>query len=197
MFGVSGKKKVNFEQIFSSATDTWQYLYGDSSKTVSIFSDNDFIDAWLSSKNVGLVTQVIRAEALKDNIPSLRQMIWLCGMYFQNVASFAPSKAEELQLQIAFLKDRVEFCEKAIHLGLVENTYYAMVSCANLYTLLTGPGRQLNDKDTVTALNGIVKYATLFLASGENDPELIEDANQLLKQYSALARLTNSINDRP
>ncbi|WP_318370759.1 hypothetical protein [Enterobacter sp.] len=195
MFGSFGKKKVDYEKIFSSAADTRQYIYSDRSKTVSILGDNDFIDAWLSSKNIGIVTQVIREEAIKNNLPSIKQMIWLYSLYFQNVENFASTKNEQTQLQITFLKERVLFCERAINLGLTGQSYYAMISSANLYSILAGLGSNISDTDAINALNGIIKFAKIFLASGENDQELIDDANALLKKYSALSQISNMLNE--
>jgi len=197
MFGSFGKKKVDYEKIFSSATDTRQYIYSDSSKTVSILGDNDFIEAWLASKNIGNVTQVIREEAIKNNIPSIKQMIWLNSLYFQNVENFASTKNEQTQLQIVFLKERILFCERAVGLGLTEQSYYAMISSANLYSILAGLGSKVSDIDALNALKGIIKYAKIFLASGENDKELIEDAKALLKQYGALSQISSMLNEHP
>jgi len=76
MFGLFGKKP-NFDKIFSNQAEITNYLFGDRSKTSAILGDDDFINAWLSSKNVGSVTAVINSHALKGDIPSLKQMMAL------------------------------------------------------------------------------------------------------------------------
>lgn len=85
------------------------------------------------------------------------------------------------------------FCEKAIEFGL-DQSYYAMISCANLYLILTKQLKtDISDKSTINALNGIVKHAKSFINSDYNDAELIKDAKKLLEQYAPLAQLINSL----
>lgn len=193
MFGIF-KNKVNYEKIFSSAEETYRHIYRDRSKTVEILGDESFIDAWLSNRNVAVVTTVIRNEALKGDIPSVKQMIWLTDLYFRDAENLTSDKAEQIKLKVAFLKDRIMFCEKAISLGLKDQAYSAMISCANLYAIIAPQQKNMTDVSTRDALNGIVNHARQFIDSGYGDAEFIGDAKELLKQYAPIAQLTNALN---
>ena len=193
MFGFFNGK-VDYAKIFSSADGTYRHIYGDKSKTVEILGDEVFIEAWLSSRNVAVVTEVIRNEALKGDIPSLKQMIWVSDIYFRDAENLTRDKNEQISLKVAFLKDRIIFCEKAISLGLKDQAYSAMVSCANLYAILAPQQKNITDTSTRSALNGIVKHARQFIESGYGDPELIGDAKKLLSQYAPVAKLSNALN---
>jgi hypothetical protein len=69
------RTKPNYEQIFSSQEETKKFIYDDRTKTSSILGDQNFINAWLDSKNCGEITAVIETEAMKGDIPSLKQVI--------------------------------------------------------------------------------------------------------------------------
>ncbi|RZN98123.1 hypothetical protein EKG40_31430 [Pseudomonas moorei] len=188
--------KVNYEKFFSSADETHRYIYGDRSRTAEILGNEKFIEAWLSSRNVAVVSTVIRDEALNGDIPSLKQMIWVSDLYFRDAENLTKNTTEQLNLKTAFLQDRIMFCEKAISLGLIDHAYHAMVSCANLYAILAPKQNNITDASTRSALNGIIKYARHFIESGYDDPELISDAKELLKQYVPIAQLTNALNQQ-
>ena len=192
MFGIFGNKP-NYEKIFSSTNETHRYIYGNKSRAVDILGDKAFIDAWLSSCNVAAVTAVIRNEALKGDIPSLKQMIWVTNLYFRDVDNITNDKTEQFNLKVAFLKDRIMFCEKAISLGLKDQAYIAMVSSANLYAIIA-PQKNTTDTSTRDALNGIVNHARAFISAGHDDVELIRDAQELLRQYAPIAQLSNALN---
>ena len=195
MFGFL-KGKVDYEKIFSSADETHRYIYGDRSKTAEILGNEAFIESWLSSRNVGIVTTVIRNEATRGDAPSLKQMIWVTDLYFRDTENLTRDKNEQFKLKVEFLKDRIMFCEKAIVIGLKGQSYAAMVSCANLYAILAPLQKDFKDTSTVNALNGIIKHARIFIETGYNDPEMIGDAKELLKQYTPIAQLTNSMNQQ-
>ncbi|MEH6640575.1 hypothetical protein [Vreelandella glaciei] len=195
MFGFF-KGKVDYERIFHSAEETYRHIYGNRSKTVEILGSTAFIDAWLGSPNVATVTAVISNEALKGDVPSLKQMIWVTDAYYKDAENLTRDKDEQRQLKTGFLKDRVEFCQKAIDLGLKDKSYPAMVSCVNLYTILSPYEKDATNISSAAqyALNGIVNYAQQFIESGYDAPDLIDDAKTLLKQYTPLAQLTHQIN---
>ncbi|MBV5350021.1 hypothetical protein JZU71_02355 [bacterium] len=187
-------RKPDYQKIFSSPSSTFEYLYSDRSKTASIMGDNAFIDAWLESTNVGQVTSVIRSEALKGDIPSIKQMIWVCELYYQNADTFTSDPKERIKMKVHFLKERVLFSEKAVSLGLRDRSYQAMISNVNLYRLLADQNTALTDVETRTALNGIITNATLYLSLNEDDAGMNEDAKNVLDEYGKFAQLVNSIN---
>ena len=192
MFGFS-RGKVDYEKIFISTNETYEYIYGDKSKTAEILGDEKFIEAWLDSKNIASISGLIKNEALKGNIPSLKQMIWLSDLYFNDADNLPINENQKLEIKIASLKGRIMFCEKAIEFGL-DQSYNAKISCANLYLILTKQLKtDISDKSTINALNGIVKHAKSFINSDYNDAELIKDAKKLLEQYAPLAQLINSL----
>ncbi len=187
------KKMVNYERMFSSATETHQHIYGERSKTAEIFGSEEFIKAWLNSGSVNNVTAVIRSEALNGDIASIKQMIWVYNLYFRDVGNLPLDKDQQTELKKKYLKERIIFCEKAIALGLKDKSYAAMVSSANLYSILMSD-KTVTEENTRNALNGIVKYAKLFIESGNDDPEMIGDAENLLEQYAGIALVTNAFN---
>jgi hypothetical protein len=68
MFGMfSGTP--DYEKIFSSKEETYKFIYGDRSKTSTILGDTAFLNAWLSSKNQGHVTNTIQNEAMNGDNP--------------------------------------------------------------------------------------------------------------------------------
>ncbi|XBS68129.1 hypothetical protein ABK905_14835 [Acerihabitans sp. KWT182] len=188
------KGKPNYEQLFSSASDIHQHIYGNKTRTADILGNEEFIEAWLASKHISLVTSVIKQEALKGDIPSLKQMIWLNDIYYNNADNLTENKSQQQKIKIDSLKDRILFCERAIALGLTDQSYYAMTSCAKLYALLAPRQTDLADETTKNALNGIVNHARRFIASGYDDPELIDDAKRLLAQFAPIAALTDAFN---
>lgn len=192
MFGFL--KKTDFEKIFSSSDETYKYIYGDRSKTAGVLGDNKFIKAWINSEKIESVSSVIRKEALKGDIPSLKQMIWLADLYFNNSENLTRDKAQQMRIKVESLEDRIMLCEKAMNLGLKDQSYYAMASCVNLYSILAPQQKNVTDERTRKSLDGIVKYAKLFIDSGNNDPELISDAREILKHYAPLAIMINAFN---
>ena len=187
------RRKMDYEGVFSSADETYRYIYGNRSKTVEILGSQDFLEAWFASKNTAKVTNVIKNEALKGDIPSLKQMIWFCHQYFLNAEMMTTDRNLQLEMKVVALTDRVMFCEKAMALGL-DQSYYAMTSCWNLYSVFSSaPITSATYEIVNNALNGIVKYARLFLASGYDDPDLIGDARNLLSQFGPIAKLFNDM----
>lgn len=191
MFGFL--KKTDFEKIFSSSEETYKYIYGDRSKTVGILGNDKFIKAWINSEKIESVSAVIRREALKGDVPSLKQMIWLADLYFQNSENLSQDKSQQMRIKLESLEDRIMLCEKAINLGLKDHSYYAMVSCVNLYSILAPQQKTVTDERTRRALDGIVKHAKLFIGSGYNDPQLMSDARDVLNQYALLAQAMSSL----
>ena len=188
MFGIFNKKP-DFDKLFSSQSEIRNYIYKDRSKTSTILGDDEFINAWLSSKNVGQVTAVINDEALKGDVPSIKQMIWLCDIYFEDAEKNARDGRELLAIKTQYMKDRVMFCQKAIDRGLKDQSYYAMTSSARLFNLRSALPNSENDPITRDALMGIIKYAKLFIESGSHERDLIADAKGALEHYSPLAAL--------
>jgi hypothetical protein len=186
------KKKPNYSAIFSSPGATYELIYGDSSKTSEILGDQSFIDAWLSSPQMPRISTLIRQEAIKGDIPSVKQIIWLSEMYYQDSAQISDTSKRSV-IQISALTERIMFCDKAIDLGMKDWSYKAMASSKNLYSLLELGGASTSDQAMRDALNGIVKYSKLFLESGYNDSKLIEDAKGLLKHFEPLAKLLNTV----
>lgn len=189
MFG----KKPNYEAVFASPEETRQLIYGDKSKTADVLGNQDFINAWLSSRNMPQISALIRSEALKGDVPSIKQMIWLADIYYGNSKNI-PDAQQRIAIQKSALSERILFCEKAIGLGMAEKSYPAMISCANLYSLLESGGASVTDSATREALNGAVRNASLFLSSGYADPDLIQDAKDVLAQFAPLAKIMNAFN---
>jgi hypothetical protein len=187
-------RKPNYDKIFSSPSSTFEYLYSDRSKSASIMGDNDFLNAWQESANVGQVTGVIRSEALKGDLPSIKQMIWVCDLYYQNSDSFTSDPKESYKMKLHFLKERILFAEKAVSLGLRDRSYQAMMSSVTLYRLLASQNTAPTDVETRTALNGIITNATLYLSLNEDDPDMNEDAKNVIEEYGKFSQLINAMN---
>lgn len=183
------RSKHNFEAIFSSLPETHKYIYGNKSKTSSILGDESFIESWLSSKYVGQVTAIIKSEALKGDIPSLKQMIWLCELYFNAAENNARDADQLLAMKTKYMQDRVDYCQKAIECGLKDQAYYAMTSSAKLYLLRSKLPGSMEDPITRDALASIIKYAKIFIGSGSAERELIDDAKGALEHYGLLAQV--------
>lgn len=185
MFGIF-RTKPDFEKIFSSHSAIEEFIYGDKNKTSTILGDSEFVDAWLSSRNSGKVSAVINEKALSGDIPSLKQMIWLCEVYYDGAESLTKDSSQIIELKTKCMQDRVMFCEKAINSGLKDQSYYAMTSSAKLYLLRFGLPGSLNDQITRNALSDIVRYAKMFVDSGSREQELIADAKSAIKHYGPL-----------
>jgi hypothetical protein len=185
MFGILSRRP-NFETIFSSQSETWKYIYGDRAKTSSVLGDQGFIKAWLASKSFPQVTAVIGEEALKGDIPSLKQMIWFCNIAFEDVDNRTRDNNLRLQMKTGFLQERVMYCQKAIEQG-EDQSYYAMTSSARLFLLRAN--LPIDDPITLEALGNIVKYAKLLIASDCDQRELVEDAKRALEYYGPQAKL--------
>lgn len=192
MFGIFSKKP-DLEKIFSSQSEITKYVYGDKKRTSEILGDDSFINAWLSSRNVGNVTAVIRNQALAGDIPSLKQMIWLCEIYFSDVENCTRDPNQALIMKTKYMQDRVMFCQKAIECGLKEQSYYAMTSSAKLYLLRSNIPGSIDDKIIRDALSGILKYAKIFIESGNQDRGLIEDAKSAIKHYGPLNKIMGAM----
>jgi hypothetical protein len=185
----------DFEKIFSDSSKTHKFIYGDRAETSTILGDKGFINAWLSSKNSWQVTTIIVDEALKGNIPSLKQMIWLSDIYFNDVDNIAMDSSKRLLLKTNYMQDRVMFCQKAIDRGLKDQSYYAMTSSVKLYLLYSQLPNSMDNPIIREALSGIVKYARLFIDSGSEERELIEDAKLALRTYSPLSCILQAMHD--
>lgn len=192
MFGIFNKKP-DLEKIFSSQSEITKYIYGDRKRTSAILGDDSFINAWLSSRNVGNVTAVISSQALAGDIPSLKQMIWLCEIYFGDVENRTRDANQALTMKTKYMQDRVMFCQKAIECGLKEQSYYAMTSSAKLYLLRSNIPGSIDDQITRNALTGILKYANIFIESGNQDRELIEDAKAAIEHYGPLGKIMGAM----
>jgi hypothetical protein len=187
------KRKMDYEGLFSSADETCKYIYGNRSKTVEIMGNQDFIDAFFASKNTAKVNTVINNEAMKGDIPSLKWMIWFCHQRFLNAETMTRDRTLQLEMKVVALTERVMYCEKAMALGL-DQSYYAMTSCWNLSSIFeTLPVTSATYETQKNAMNGVVKYARLFLESGYDDPDLIGDAKNMLWKFAPLAKLFNEM----
>lgn len=191
MFGFF-KKKVSYEEIFSDIAKTYKYIYQDPSKTSKILGDEEFIKAWLTSPMCQNVTMVIRSQASKGDIPSIKQMIWVAELLYNAVDGQPISNKEAFDQKVYLLKERIKFCDKAIELGL-NQCYYAMVSCERLYSILPDSEKKLDNMsdEAKYALNGIVDHAGQVLLLKGEDPGLHDDANTLLKKYKVIWLLVN------
>lgn len=183
MFGFG--KTPDYERIFSSKEETHKFIYGNRSKTSTILGDNAFIDAWLSSKNTGQVTSVIQSEALKGDVFSLKQMIWLSEIYFENAPNVFTDENQLLEMRTTYLQDRIKYCQKAIDCGLKDQSYYAMASSVKLYNLYSKA--PIDNPFGRLAILGIVNYAQMFLKSGINETDLIQDTKNALKHFLPMA----------
>jgi hypothetical protein len=184
MFGIFSKP--NYEAIFSSQSEIRKFIYGDRAKTSAVLGDRGFMKAWLGSKSFPQVTALIGEEASKGDIPSLKQMIWLCNFGFEEVDNRTRDTNLRLQMKTGFLQERVMYCQKAIEHGM-DQSYYAMASSAKLYLLRSN--LPIDDPITLEALANIVKYAKHFIAYGSGERELVEDANGALEYYGPIAKL--------
>ena len=183
------RSKPNYEEIFASQEKTRSFIYADRAKTSSILGDNSFIEAWLDSRNVGQVTAVIEHEAMQGDIPSLKQMIWVSDAYFEDATNNFKDRSQLLEMQTMYLQDRIKYCSKAIEVGLKDQSYYALVSSVKLYKLYEKI--PLSNKNSVApiALQNIIKFSDIFIKSGVNEPELIQDAKNAIAHYGPMAKL--------
>ena len=188
MFGLF-RAKPNYEEIFSSQDETRKFVYSDRTKTSSILGDNAFIKAWLESRNVGQVTAIIKSEAMRGDIPSLKQMIWLSDCYYEDAPNNFKNKGQILEARTSYLQDRIKYCQKAIECGLKEQSYYAMTSSAKLYNMYQHIPNSMDNPVVQMALLGIIVFAEMFLESGTREPELIQDAKDAIAHYSPMANL--------
>jgi len=187
MFGLFSKKP-NYESIFASPEDTKKLIYGGRRKTADVLGNQDFIDAWLSSRHQKQVTSLIRIEALNGDIPSIKQMIWLGDIFYRDMANI-PDATKRTQLQTFALAERIVFCEKAIGLGMTEKSYPAMMSCANLYHLSS---KSFTDDASRKAISGAVRHAKLFLTLDCDDSGMIDDAKLVLRDFGPLEMIMNA-----
>ncbi|OLP54864.1 hypothetical protein BJF92_13725 [Rhizobium rhizosphaerae] len=187
-------RKPNYDKIFSSTSSIFDHLYSDRSKTASILADKDFLDAWLESAHVGQITGVIRGEAVKGDLPSIKQMIWVTDLYFQNADSFSSNPDERKKMKTHFLQERVLFAEKAVSLGLRDRSYQAMVASVNLYRLISSPSSKPTDVDIRTALNGIITNANTYLSLKDDDEGMNEDARNVLEEFGKYVDIINAFN---
>lgn len=180
-------KNPSYDEIFSSRDRIFSFLYGDPSRTATVLGDETFIDAWHASSNSSLITDIIKTEAEKGNLPSIKQMIWLCNVYFQNARDFSADQATILKIQIQSLEDRAKFCGMAVKLGDKAISYQAMTSYQNLYSIYVNSGRSHDNLKVKAAVLGIVAFAEQFIASGYDDEELIQDARNAIKEHRVMA----------
>ncbi|WP_299913375.1 hypothetical protein [uncultured Paracoccus sp.] len=188
------KKKPRYEAIFSSPEATHKYLYEDRRKTADILGDDDFVSAWLDSKNRQEISTVIRKEALKGDVPSIKQMIWLANLYYNDSDNIPVSPAERDKIKKATLKDVVFFSEKAVSMGLEDRAYQAMVAHFELYGILSSQKKSISDPEIISSINGIVRNAKTFASSGYDDPDLIDDAKSLIERFSSMVKVINALN---
>ncbi len=177
----------DYEKIFSSHEEIHKFIYGNRSKTSTILGDDDFIKAWLSSQNTGQVTSIIQKEALNGDIPSLKQMIWLSHISFEDAPNVFKDQNQLLKMRTTYLQDRIKYCQKAIDCGLKEQSYYAMTSSVELYNLYSSA--PIDNPFGRLALLGIVNYAQMFLKSGTNETDLIQDTKDALEHFKPMAEI--------
>ncbi len=192
MFGIFNKKP-DLEKIFSSQSEITNYIYGDRKRTSEILGDDSFINTWLSSRNSGNVTTVIINQALTGDIPSLKQMIWLCEIYFSDVENHTKDANQILTMKTKYMQDRIMFCQKAIDYGLKEQSYYAMTSSIKLYLLYSNIPNSMDNQITRNALAGIIKYANILIESKNQDKELTDDAKSAIEHYGSLAKIMGAM----
>lgn len=188
MFGFL-KGNTNYEKIFSSRSETQRFLYNDRTKTSEILGDQKFINSWLDSKHVGDVTAVIKGEALRGDIPSLKQMIWVCDLYYEDAPNQYSSPGELLKARTVCLQERISYCQKAIEKGLSDQSYYAMTSSAKLYNLYANASGALENPIVQRALLGIIVFAEMFLETDIAEIALRQDAENAITHYSPMANV--------
>ena len=186
------KKKINYNKEFESRDSIFSFLYGDRSRTATILGDENFLAAWHASPNASLIEGVMKAEAEKGDLPSIKQMIWLYNIYFQNARDLSSDTSTVKKIQIKSLEDRAKFCLMAVELGERQASYQAMRSYQNLYSIYMSSGMVLDDLKVKVAILGICSFAEQFLDSGYGDEELIQDAKDALKEHRVMAMFISS-----
>ena len=186
------RKKPDYEKIFSSEEEVKKHIYGDKAKTSSVLGDQDFINAWLDSKNFGKVTAVIEAEAMKGDIPSLKQMIWISDVYCEDVPNMFSNPQQILEQQTIYLLDRVKYCVKAMDCGLKEQSYYALTSSVKICNLYGNIPGAIENPIFQNSLSNIIKFAEIFINSGTSEHELVQDAKNAIEYYSPMAKLLSA-----
>lgn len=195
MFGLF-RTGLNYEKIFSSQDETRRFLYADSSKTSSILGDEAFINAWLGSKNVGNVNAVIKSEAMRGDVPSLKQMIWLSNVYYEDAPNKFKNPDQLLEARTVYLQERIKYCQNAIEFGLTDQSYYAMTSSAKLYDMYQHIPNSMNNPVVQMAVLGVVAFAEMFLESGTRERELIQDAKDAIAYYTPMANIVAQMVER-
>lgn len=191
MFSNFFRKKPDYEKIFSSDEEVKKYIYSDKAKTSSILGDQDFINAWLDSKNFGKVTAVIEAEAMKGDIPSLKQMIWISDVYCDDVPNMFSNPQQILEQQTIYLLNRVKYCVKAMECGLIEQSYYALTSSVRICNLYGNIPGAIDNQIYKSSLANIMRFGKAFINSGTSEHELIKDAKDAIAYFSPMAKLLN------
>lgn len=200
MFGF-GKSKKDYKKICKSPEDVYHLLYSDRRKTSEILGNDEFISAWLDGDKQREISMIIRKEAIAGDIPSLKQMVWLLGIMHQEVSGARMAKEQKLTAVAGILEERIKFCNSLIDQGLVQQHYYAMISCHNLYRALYDQNESGTIQKTRDVLNEMVEHAQAIIRMGKDHPAIdgdegiIEDAKNILLEGSDLRKLLNAMGD--
>ncbi|MBJ6987284.1 hypothetical protein [Devosia sp. MC521] len=181
--------KNKYEKAFATKDGTHQLIYGNRTEIANVLGDDKFLKAWFASDHFDSVASVIGTEALRGDIPSIKQMIWLNEQVYQNAPNVTRSEAEKVSLQVHASKERIRFCEMAIAKGLDDRSYQAMGSYHNLYVLLGGQPGSAFSKGVTEAVEGIIRHAKIYLGSKNADPEYLDDVREALAYYSNISAL--------
>ena len=199
MFNFS-KARRNYKQICSDPNLVHKILYIDRRETAKILGDETFISAWLDSDKQRDITMLIRKEAMDGDIPSLKQMVWLLGMLYEEILHSNLDKKTKSQALIGQLEERIAFCNQLTLKGFPQS-YYAMISCHRLYQVLHDlkePGSITKTRDT---LNQMVQHAEAVIKMGKDHPDFdgdagfIQDATNMLSEGKDLRSLLNALGD--
>lgn len=197
MFGF-GKKSVNYKEIFSDRATTHKFLYDDRSKTSTIFADKKFVDAWLSSAMQAQITAVIKNEADKGDIPSIKQMIWFLNIIHEEKLYARISEKDKAKILIKLNEDRIKFCDKLAEVADESRPYDAMFACHHLYEQLRRTGEEYYMKKQRDVLNKLLTYADEVVSMGDDnsafdgDKGFIQDAQKMIEDYSSKRDLLDS-----
>lgn len=194
------KPRKNYSHICSNPNQVYELLYGDRHETAKILGDEAFIDAWLDSDKQQEITMLIRKEAVNGDVPSLKQMIWLLGIMYEDILQSNLGEKEKSQALIGQLEERISFCNQLISKGVPQH-YYAMISSHRLYKILYSLKGSSNLIKARNTLNEIVQHAEAVIKMGKDHPDFdgelgfIQDAEMMISDSKKFSSFLNALGD--
>lgn len=176
------------EKTFLSQAEIQNLIHANRSKAAEVLGEKALDVAWRGCEDIGMVAMVVIGQAIEGDVSSLIHMIEHTRSCFQREDAL-------MEMKVMALRNHAGFCHAAVHVGLNEYAFQAMLSYACLFEIYVTEKLKMSPHAQIAcakdAVNGLIEHANLVVEGG--DPELANQAKMFLAKFGPHAENFNAI----